>query len=730
MSVRDLLVLLPAGLSMIYLILSTFATQREVGYGRLIRMMFWYSLISSGLELSLFFTNPGIFVDLSQNVYDWQRGIGIFLLSLTMLACTGEFTLSGTRYWGWVWLGLGWAALLGLSPIFNLAISQSTLKNGLVAGWIVLNLNSLWMAYQAYQKSEPSIQRSRILMWLVSVIMISVADGMMLYGLEAEGSMLHLVGFVIQFSQVFIHNTDDLTWVFKRTLSFVFQGLAGVVILFMILLVPFKGFTFSGLDPESSSALAKALFLALIAVPFLWIISNAYSRRLIGFTPDTGAVVQAYANEIAGIVSLEQLAKTSLSQITSMLELEFSGLFLVKANDKDRIYNLSLFDATEGTPPTPGQIKMAYHSPIIEAMKESERPMGAGELLNLPNNPTVTHSERTWLSEQPFKIYVSIHSAQGWLGLFALGPKRSGERMYERDLDLLNLLAIQTAAVLANARLFDDTMRLNVELQHAQAEILENNRKLRELDEMKTAFIGVLTHELRTPIANIQFSLQVLEMYLKDLMKPEHRAQFSEVNAGVRVARGMIDNLVSFAAFLNDRVQLRHEQVEFREVLRDALLPFKDAVDIKGLKVRVNLTGDSFKMTGDRQLLKEAVSQLVSNAIKFTSKGEIWITCWTTVDALCLDVQDSGIGIPEDRLEQVWNAFTQLSADSLKRGVEGLGLGLGLVKYIITAHGGQVWVESKQGEGSIFGFKLPVAGPAHPLPPGRVPRPARIKVPA
>lgn len=720
--------MLPAGLSMIYLILSTFTTQREAGYGRLIRMMFWYSLTSSVLELSLFFTNPGVFVDLPQNIYAWQRGIGIFLLSLTMLACTGEFTSSGSRYWGWVWLGLGWAAFLGLAPLFGLALSANFQKGGLIAGWAMLNINSLWMAYRASSKAPPSIQRRRFRLWLAAVIIISAADGMMWFGMEAAGSVVRLAGFFIQCSLVFVHSRQDLAWVFKRTLSFAFQGFLGVIALFAILLVPFKSFVFGGLDPASSEALAKALFIGFIAVPFLYILYNAYSRRLIGLAPDLGAVVQAYANEIAGIVSLEELAKTSLDEINTMLELEYTGLFLVKANDHDRIYDLELFDSTVDTPPTPGPIKMAYHSPVIEALREYRRPIAAGELLNLPNNPTVTHLERTWLTEQPFKLYVSIHSAQGWLGFFALGPKRSGERIYERDLDLLNLLAVQTAAVLANARLFDDTMRLNVELQEAQAEILENNRKLKELDEMKSAFIGVLTHELRTPIANIQFSLQVLEMYLKGQMKNEHRAQFDEVNVGVKYARGMIDNLVNFAAFLNDKVQLRHDEVDFREILRDALLPFKDAVDTKGLKVRVNLTGDAFKMVGDRQMLREAISQLVSNAIKFTAKGEIWITCWTTGDALCLDVQDSGIGIPNDRLEQVWNAFTQLSADSLKRGVEGLGLGLGLVKYIITAHGGQVWVESKQGEGSIFGFKVPVAGPSHPLPPGRVPRPARIKV--
>ena len=99
---------------------------------------------------------------------------------------------------------------------------------------------------------------------------------------------------------------------------------------------------------------------------------------------------------------------------------------------------------------------------------------------------------------------------------------------------------------------------------------------------------------------------------------------------------------------------------------------------------------------------------MVHNAIKFTHDGgKVWVSCWTTADGFYFDVKDTGVGIPPDKLKDIWTSFTQ-TADPLRRGLEGLGLGLALVKNIVTAHGGEVWVESKPGSGSVFGCKVPL----------------------
>jgi signal transduction histidine kinase len=116
-------------------------------------------------------------------------------------------------------------------------------------------------------------------------------------------------------------------------------------------------------------------------------------------------------------------------------------------------------------------------------------------------------------------------------------------------------------------------------------------------------------------------------------------------------------------------------------------------------------------LQGDPERLSDAIHHLVQNAIKFTGQGgEIWVRGRVEDGQLVFEVEDNGVGVAADKLEGLWEGFAQM-ADPLRRGVEGLGLGLALVKYIVTAHGGQVFAHSEEGQGSTFGFRLPMTGP-------------------
>ena len=280
---------------------------------------------------------------------------------------------------------------------------------------------------------------------------------------------------------------------------------------------------------------------------------------------------------------------------------------------------------------------------------------------------------------------------------------------------LLSTLANQTVAALQNARLFSDLQRLNTDLRQTYQALEEANRQLRDLDEMKSAFISVITHEMRTPLANMGFSLQVLEKGGIQNLLPEQREQLEQISGGMKSSRSMIDNLITLAALLNKQVDLVLEKFDFQEVLDWVATAFVEKAQEKQLNYKVDKIGDVI-LIGDRKLLIIAVNQLIENAIKFSyPEGSVWVSCWTTADALWLDVRDTGQGIPKEKLDKVWQSFTQLQADSARRGVEGLGLGLSLVKLIIIAHGGQVFVESEVNSGSVFGFRIPLKGPDFPL---------------
>jgi signal transduction histidine kinase len=275
----------------------------------------------------------------------------------------------------------------------------------------------------------------------------------------------------------------------------------------------------------------------------------------------------------------------------------------------------------------------------------------------------------------------------------------------------MSTLADQTVVALENARLFENLRKLNKDLLDAQRALEEANRQMREIDEIKSNFISVITHELRTPLANVAFSLQLLEMYGMDRLLPEQKEQITQMDRGVKQAKTMVDNLITFAAFLNRQVALKLDRMDYKDIIQEALSPLLDKAKAQGLQLHLDIIGDLLPLIADRKHLVNAMYQLVDNAIKFNREGgKIWVSCWSTSEAAFFDVKDNGIGVSQTKLQEIWNGLTQM-ADPIRRGVEGLGLGLALVKYIIAAHGGQVWAESLESVGSQFGFRVPLDGP-------------------
>jgi signal transduction histidine kinase len=134
------------------------------------------------------------------------------------------------------------------------------------------------------------------------------------------------------------------------------------------------------------------------------------------------------------------------------------------------------------------------------------------------------------------------------------------------------------------------------------------------------------------------------------------------------------------------------------------------------------VSGDVPLVDGDRDRLSDVVYHLAQNAIKFNRPGgQVKIACQSAPEYVVVEVSDTGVGIPEAKLATMWEDFTQ-AADPLRRGVEGLGLGLPLVKYVVTAHGGQTWANSEEGRGSTFGFSIPIKSAHHTPQPLTVPR--------
>jgi signal transduction histidine kinase len=734
MTAHELVILSLSVESILYLLLILLALRRGHVGERMVRNLMAYAALSGLWVLAQLGRNLGWLALLGINDYVAARLplYGVLVLALLFLHLTRSFLRLGGRAWGWtvlvvVWLaglvaidaGLvdvaAWLPILGQWNVGRLSLSYGAT----VAGWGLFMVAAFLLTVRSYRQTKLPLHRNRLTFWLIAWTLTLAGDLVFFGGHEIIGSDVRLVGTLAAAYVVLIHRLRDVRQTMRRSLSYlVMTALTVVIYTGGFAAVQYFFENLPGYDPLLAGA-AVALLLAVLFDPLLGLVQRLVNRLIAGTGYDPRRTVSEYSQSISNIVDLERLATVVVGLLSEVLEIRQGTLFLVntqKGPEGAQAYKLQGIrgmgqEAAEA-------FTLGGDSPVTYHLREKRQPLTQYDIDLLPAFHDLAEAERGWLAGLEMDVYVPIHAADSWLGVLALGSKVSGDRYFDEDLELLSTLADQTAVALENARLVDDLVRLNLDLQNTYMALARANRQLQEMDRLKSAFIGVITHELRTPFANIAFSLQLFTRYGIENLSDEQRDQLAQLRSSLTQAKGMVDNLVTFATFLSKQGELELVPVDFRQVIRDTLTSLRSLMEGKELTLHVILSEELPLLRGDPDKLADAVHHLVHNAIKFTPEnGEIWVRSTRKDGHILFEVRDNGVGVPADKLPMLWEGFNQM-ADPLQRGVEGLGLGLALVKYIVTAHEGQVWAESEVGAGSTFGFEVPLAGPKGPEPEG------------
>ena len=258
-------------------------------------------------------------------------------------------------------------------------------------------------------------------------------------------------------------------------------------------------------------------------------------------------------------------------------------------------------------------------------------------------------------------------------------------------------------------------------------EIKETNHKLEKLERLKSEFISIVSHELRTPLTSIKNSLDILHSGRCGEVSQAADKFLTMAQRNVQRLSGIINDLLDLSKIEAGKMDFHFTQTDIHSVIDYVKSTFLNVAKEKGLNLTSEETPQLPAVTADPQRLEQVLTNLVSNAIKFTPSGKnITIkselvnadmidknNCFKDVlqnlkgDYIMVSVEDEGIGIAEENLVRAFDKFAQIE-NSLSRKAGGTGLGLPIAKQLIETHKGAIWCESKPDKGSAFKFVLPV----------------------
>jgi signal transduction histidine kinase/DNA-binding response OmpR family regulator len=262
---------------------------------------------------------------------------------------------------------------------------------------------------------------------------------------------------------------------------------------------------------------------------------------------------------------------------------------------------------------------------------------------------------------------------------------------------------------------------LNSQLEKGLTELREANEKLKSLDKQKSDFLSMVSHELRTPLTSILGFAKIINKKFANIILPGLGDQNQTLQAAIKqihqniniiVSEGdrltaLINNVLDLAKIEAGRIDLHFIPTSPVEVVEQSIRAISVIYENKGITIKKEIQAGVPVIHADKDRLVQVMINLLSNAAKFTERGEVSCSVTHNVKSVTVSVTDTGMGIPDGKLKHIFNRFEQ-GGETLTSKPQGSGLGLAICKHIIESHSGTIWAESRKGGGSVFSFTIPV----------------------
>lgn len=239
--------------------------------------------------------------------------------------------------------------------------------------------------------------------------------------------------------------------------------------------------------------------------------------------------------------------------------------------------------------------------------------------------------------------------------------------------------------------------------------IIRQVEEITKLNKLKTEFVSVASHQLRTPLSAIRWETELLLAKLNHGLTEKQEKSIGTINILATRMTRLVNDLLDVTRIDQGRLVLKREKVDMAEAVDDiidSLLPLAKA---KKLSIIVHKKNKLLNALSDQEKIRLVIENLISNSIKYTqARGKIEIGLSKGGGFLVFSIRDDGVGIPKQQQKQVFTKFFR-SDNVVKYQTEGTGLGLYIAKSIVEQSGGKIWFQSKENVGTVFSFSLPLA---------------------
>lgn len=476
----------------------------------------------------------------------------------------------------------------------------------------------------------------------------------------------------------------------------------------------------TSLNQTNSTIISGIIISILVAFgyqPLLNFIGKATDRFLFKKTYNPDELLSRISDTSSAILELNKLVKELSKILAEAFQFEKIGIVMLdEKGNFNIVYKEGFKDGVaEGLARFPDVStifnKELEKNPGLQVIPEMKTRYESGEFE--PVSPILLEA----LSKADIAVVMPLYVKDDLVGLVALGEKKSGDSYTQQDLITLDIVSGQIAIAIENARLYDELKYFNVKLEQEvkekTAELRSANSQLKRLDQAKSDFISIASHQLRTPLTVIKGYISMMQEGSFGKVPQKIDENLTKVFLSNERLINLVEDLLNISRIESGRQQFEWTKVNLVELAQRLTESLEQNAKAKGLTLKFHQPKEEVPIIiAEYNKLHDVMINFIDNAIKYTAEGKIDVTVENGPKGMVtFKVKDTGRGIDPDTMASLFQKFSR-GQGSFQVNAGGTGLGLYVAKMIVDAHEGKIWAESEgRDKGSAFCFSLPVAGP-------------------